>query len=418
MLMFTRDSRIAVPRHLDTVTRVDHAAECPPQDVGMTAQGVQKIWRSVESMYGSGLQPAITLVIRRHGRIVMKRAIGAVSGNAPGDRGPLVALDPDAPVCLFSASKAISALLLHKLIEQGRLTLDDRIADTIPEFAQRGKGRVTVRQLLGHRAGIPDIPHVDPSPELLLQWDEIVRLLCEAEPFDPDFNKQAYHALTAGFIVGELLRRITGRELPELLREWIAEPLGCKHMTYGLSAAARAHAPRNVCTGIAPVWPLTRLAKQVLGVPFEAAVEASNADAFYAAVVPAGNIWATADETSRVFQMLLNGGTLDGVQVFKPETVAEMIKPVGRRFQFDRTLGIPLRFSTGFMLGGNPVGLYGLNSRRAFGHIGFMTVICWADPARDISVALLNTGKSLSPTGLLRAAQVVGAIGAACGVVG
>ncbi|HSW13276.1 MAG TPA: serine hydrolase domain-containing protein [Solimonas sp.] len=417
MLMFTRPGRIAVPDDLRSLSRIDHAAECRPQDVGMTDEGVRKIWRSVEALYGTGLQPAITLVIRRHGRIVMKRAIGALRGNLPGEGAPPTPLSPDAPICLFSASKAISALLLHKLIEQGELSLEDRIADTIPEFAQRGKGRVTVRQLLGHRAGIPDIPHVDPSPDLLLRWDEIVRLLCEAEPFDRHFDRQAYHALTAGFIVGELLRRKTGRELPELLREWIAEPLGCRYMTYGLSAADREHSPRNACTGMAPMWPLTRIAKQVLGVPFDAAVEASNADAFYQAVVPAGNICATADETSRVFQMLLNGGIYEGRRVFKPETVASMITRVGRPFQLDRTLGIPMPFSAGFMLGGDPVGLYGLKSGRAFGHIGFMTVITWADPARDISVALLNTGKTLSPEGLLRATQVVGAIGSACSIV-
>lgn len=417
MLLFTRPGRIAVPRKLGPLTTIDHAAECRPQDVGMTEDGVRRIWDSVESMYRTGLQPAITLVVRRHGRIVVKRALGALSGNLADDTRPLEPLHPDAPICLFSASKAISALLLHKLIEQGHLKIEDRIADFIPEFAQCGKARITVRQLLGHRAGIPDLPQVDPKPELLLEWDEIVRLLCEAKPFDPDFDSQAYHALTAGFIVGELLRRITGRELPELLREWIAEPLDCRYMTYGLAPAERGRSPRNACTGMAPMWPMTRIAKQVLGVPFDAAVEASNADAFYDAVVPAGNIWATADETSRVFQMLLDGGAYNGRRLFRPETVRNMVTRVGRSWQFDRTLGIPMPFSAGFMLGSNPVGLYGLNSGQAFGHIGFMTVICWADPARDISVALLNTGKSLSPSALVRAVQVVGAIGSACPAV-
>ncbi len=407
-------ARIAVPRELSAITEIDYSAECQPADVGMTRAGVDRIWHAVEGFYRSGLQPAITLVVRRHGRIAMKRAIGATDGNLPGESGPHVPLSPDSPICLFSASKAISSLLVHKLIEQGKLRLDDCIADYIPEFSAKGKGCVTVLQLLAHRAGIPDIPHIDPKPELLHEWDEIVRLLCEAEPFDPNFDAQAYHALTAGFIAGELVRRVTGRELPELLREWIAEPLGCRYMTYGLSADQRAHSPRNVCTGITPVWPLTVIAKHVLGVEFEAAVEFSNADAFYDSVVPAGNIWASADDASRVFQMLLNHGEFEGRQVFKPETVAEMIRPVGRRFQFDRTLGLPLRFSAGFMLGGHPVGLYGINSRRAYGHIGFMTVICWADPARDISVALLNTGKSVSPAGLIHVARTVHAINRAC----
>jgi len=414
MLGIPRGWHVSVPHDLATLTHIDHAAECDPREVEMTQGGVDSIWAAVEQLYRSGLQPAITLVIRRHGRIVVKRALGAASGNTPGDSGPLLPLDADAPICLFSASKAVSALLAHKLIEDGELRMKDRIADYIPEFAAQGKGAVTVRQLLAHRAGIPDIPHIDPKPELLQDWDEIVRLLCAAKPFDSNFDAQAYHALTAGFIVGELVRRISGRELPELLREWVAEPLRCRYMTYGLSPALRAQSPRNVCTGIPAVWPLSMIARHVLGVPFEAAVEASNADAFYDSVVPAGNIWASADDTSRVFQMLLNRGTLDGVQVFKPETVTEMIRPVGRPFQFDRTLGIPIRFSPGFMLGGSPVGLYGLNSRHAYGHLGFMTVLCWADPLRDISVALLNTGKSVSPAGLLRVMQVVGAIGKAC----
>lgn len=413
-LTITRGWRVPVPDDLRPLTRIDHAAECPPQEVEMTAEGVARIWSAVEALYRTGLQPAMTLVIRRHGRIVMKRALGACSGNTPGEDGPIVPLDPDAPLCLFSASKAISSLLVHKLIEDGRLRMQDRIADYIPEFAQHGKEAVTVRQLLAHRAGIPDIPHIDPTPELLRDWNEIVRLLCEAEPFERNFEAQAYHALTAGFIGGELVRRITGRELPELLREWIAEPLGCRYMTFGLSPELRAHSPRNVCTGIPPVWPLSTIARHVLGVPFEAAVEASNADAFYESVVPAGNIWASAEDTCRVFQMLLNRGSFDGVHVFRPQTVTEMIRPVGRPYQFDHTLGIPIRFSPGFMLGGSPAGLYGPRSRLAYGHLGFMTVLCWADPLRDISVAFLNTGKTVSPTGLLRAAQVVNAIARAC----
>src|SRR3546814_13058867 len=92
-----------------------------------------------------------------------------------------------------------------------------------------------------------------------------------------------------------------------------------------------------------------------------AAVNASNHEAFLSAVVPAGNIYASADDASRVFQMLLNGGELDGVRVLKPETVADAIKPVGQ-MQLDRTLFLPMRYSPGLMLGHNPVGLYCLRS--------------------------------------------------------
>ena len=405
-----------MPRDLRALTRIDHAAECDPADAGMSEAGVAAIWSAMERLYRTGLQPAMTLVLRRHGRIVMKRAIGCASGNLPGQRGVRVPLHPDDPLCLFSASKAISAVLVHKLVDLGQLSLEDRVADYIPEFAAHGKDRVSVRQLLAHRAGIPALPVRNPPPEILHDWDGIVRMLCEAPPFDPNFGKQAYHALTCGYIVGELVRRVSGLELRQALHEWIAEPLGCRYLGYGLAQQHRASLPRNALTGPRPVWPLTTYVRHAVGVAFDQAVDLSNHEAFLSEVVPAGNIHASADDACRVFQMLLNGGELDGVRVLREETVADAVRPLGP-IQYDRTLLLPLRFSAGFMLGENPFGLYGPNCAQAFGHLGFVSVLCWADPQRDISVALLNTGKSMAPSGVLRLAQVLGAISKACPVV-
>ncbi len=400
---------VTVPPNLGKVTRIDRAAECRPRDAGMTGVGVTRIWSEVEHLFQSGVHPAITLVLRRHGKIVMKRSIGCLSGNGPGEKGPLVPLDPDAPICLFSASKAISALLIHKLVEDGRLKLEDRVSAHIPEFAAEGKECVTVRQLLAHRAGIPKIPIQDPQPELLTQWDTIVQAMCAAKPDNVVFERQAYHALTSGFIIGELVRRVSGRELPDVLREWIAEPLGCRYLTYGLAPELRALSPPNANTGPCAFWPVTMYARRIMGVPFARATEVSNHDAFLSAVIPAGNIYASADDACRVFQMLLNGGELEGKRVLKRATVAEAIRPVGK-IQIDGMLAIPLRFSAGFMLGQNPLGLYGPNCQEAFGHLGFVNILCWADPQRDISVALLNTGKSVAPAGVLRLVRVLGAI--------
>jgi CubicO group peptidase (beta-lactamase class C family) len=316
-------------------------------------------------------------------------------------------------VCLFSASKAITALLLHKLVEDGALSLDDRVADHIPEFAAQGKARVTVRQLLAHRAGIPSLPVKHPDPSLLQHWDALVHLLCLAPPEDPRFEKQAYHALTSGFIVGELVRRAGGIELRQALEKYLAAPLGLKTMSFGLPPDRRDAAPRNAFTGPRPFWPLSMYVQRIIGVPFDRAVDASNQDGYLSAVVPAGNIYASADDVCRVFQMLLDGGELDGVRVLKPDTVASAIRPVGK-IQYDGILMVPLRFSAGFMLGENPFGLFGPRSARAFGHLGFVSVLCWADPDRDISVALLNTGKSVAPGGALAMARLLGAINRAC----
>lgn len=406
-------TRVRVPDDLTAVTRVDREAETDPYDAGMTAEGRERIWAAVEHLFRGAVHPAITMVLRRRGRVVLKRSIGCVRGNLPGDGETPVVIQPDSPVGLFSASKAISALLVHKLVDDGVLSLDDRVVDYIPEFAPHGKDRVTVRGLLAHRAGIPDVPHVEPTPELLRQWDHIIDLLCRAKPFDPDFGKQAYHALSAGFIIGELVRRASGRELPDVLRDWIAGPLKLRYTTFGLAPELRPLAPVNALTGPRPFWPISTYAKHAVGVSFSAAVRASNDEAFLSTVVPAGNIYASADDASRVFQMLLNGGELDGVRVLKPETVADAIRPVGPR-QLDRTLLLPLRFSPGFMLGSDPVGLYGPRSAGAFGHLGFVTVLCWADPARELSVAFLNTGKAMAPAILTRLVGVLRAIAQAC----
>ena len=401
--------RVTVPDDLDDVVSIDRDAECDPKDVGLDPLRVEAVWEAVEELYRTGLQPAMTLVVRRHGKIVLKRAVGCVSGNLPGDQAPAVKLSPDAPISLFSASKAISALLIHKLVEQNNMRLEDHVADHIPKFAAHGKERVTVRQLLAHRAGIPLLPVSEPAPDLLRHWDAIIDMLCAAKPADAKFQKQAYHALTAGFILGELVRRVSKRELPELMREWIAQPLGCKHLTYGLAPELRDQAPLNVFTGPKVFWPINSFAKRILGVSFEHATEASNSDAFLSGIVPAGNIYATADDASRVFQMLLDRGKFNGTRVFNADTVAEAKRPVGP-MQVDGMLRIPIRYSAGFMLGENPFGLYGPKCQQAFGHLGFIAVLCWADPSRDISAAFLNTGKSVSPMGVVKLARVLGAI--------
>lgn len=379
----------------------------------MSERGVQRIWQAAESLYRTGVHPAMTLVVRRHGKVVMKRAIGCLRGNAPGDTGEQIALSPDAPICLFSASKAITALLLHKLVEDGKLSLDDRVAQHLPAFAAHGKGNVTIRQLLAHRAGIPTLPVKHPDPSLLQHWDALVHMLCMAPPFDPRFEKQAYHALTVGFIVGEIIRRVSGLELREVLHNTLTGPLKLDSMTFGLSPEQRVLAPLSYGTGPKPIWPLSQYVKRIIGVSFERAAEAANEEGFLSSVVPSGNIFANADDACKVFQMLLNGGELDGVRILKPETVAEAIRPVGK-IQYDGMLMLPMRFSAGFMLGERPFGLFGPRSHDAFGHLGFVSVLCWADPSRQLSVSLLNTGKSVAPTGALHWLRLIGAINRAC----
>src|SRR3546814_20288435 len=89
-------------------------------------------------------------------------------------------MQPDSPVSLFSASKSISALLVHKLVDNGAISLDDRVVDYIPEFAPHGKDRVTIRGLLAHRAGLPAVPHVQSTHQLLTAWARSIQMLGSA----------------------------------------------------------------------------------------------------------------------------------------------------------------------------------------------------------------------------------------------
>lgn len=405
---------IAVPRDLASVTYVDQAAECAPEAVGMRRAAVDAVWSAVEGFYRTGTHPAITIMLRRHGRVVMSRAIGHARGNEPGAEGRhWIPATPDTPICLFSASKAVTALLVHKMAEMGTLALDERVARYIPEYGQKGKDRTTVRQLLSHRAGIPSVPLKNLDPRVIYDWDAVIGMLCAAKPFEATGEKQAYHAITGGFVLGELVRRLSGLSLQDALRQWIAEPLGCRYMTYGLAREHWNIAAPNVFTGPRPPWMLDLVAKRVLGAGFRKAVEISNEEGFRTYPIPAGNIFATADEAGRVFQMLLNGGVYEGRRIFQPDTVEEIVRPVGKR-QLDGMLVIPIRFSAGMMLGDSPVGLFGAKSRHAYGHIGLLNIVCWADPERDISVAILNNGKSLAPSSLTRLARLIAAIGRAC----
>lgn len=412
--MARKHNRIDVPRDLASVTSYDPRRECRPRDVDLSPHAVDKIWGAVESMYRSGLHPGIQLTVRRRGRVVLDRAIGHARGNGPEDSGrERVLLTPQSPICLFSSSKSITAMLAHKLVEQKKLGLDDRVADYIPEYAAQGKGQTTLRELLAHRAGIPSLPVKDVDPSLLTQWDTVIRLLCAARPSAGLGQQQSYHAATAGYIVGELVQRISGKPLAQVLREEIAEPLGARHLTYGLPEEERPTAALNYSTGAKPGFPLNLVAKRALGVDFELLGPIANRADFLSSVVPAANIHSTADESCRFYEMLLRGGELDGRRIFNPETVAEAVRPVSK-IQIDRTLLVPIRFSTGFILGERPFGLYGGNCPNAFGHLGFINIVCWADPDRDISVALLNTGKSMAPESLPLLGKVLWSIGYHC----
>lgn len=388
---------LARPYPPAAVTRIRADAEIvDPAAVGVEREDVEAIWRSVVDLYGSGLHPAIALCLRRRGQVLLDRTIGHIDGGtlAPDGGDPSRTVTPDSLFNLFSASKAITAMVVHLLDDRGDVHLDDAVAEYIPEFARHGKERITVRHVLTHRAGLPTIPGEEVDLGLVSNPARIIELLCDAHPSSAPGRRLAYHALTGGFLLGEIVRRVTGRPIDEVLRRELLDPLSIGTLDYGVTPDRMGDVAQHVFTGPPIIFPYDRLIKRALGVAMDDAIELSNDPRFLSAPIPAGNIVGTADDACRFYEMLRRGGDLGGVQVLDPRTVR---RATGEQsyLEADLTLVFPVRYGLGFMLGSKWASPYGLRTEHAFGHLGFTNVITWADPEREISAALLTSGKPL-----------------------
>ncbi len=394
------DLKEFIPKHVRRfdpaeVTTRSHR-EIDPRAVGLRPQSVEAIWNSVVHYYRLGLHPALALCIRRRGEIVLERTIGHATGNSPDDPedAPRVLATPDTLFNLFSGSKAVTAMLIHLLHEREKLHVDEPVATFIPEFARKRKHRITIRDVLTHRAGIPSAPSSVFDLDLLKNTDRILELICDLEPtFNPG-KAPAYHAITGGFILSEIIERVSGQSLRDFLTKEVREPLGFRHFNYGVAPELLGEVAVEAFTGPKPTWPHKNLIENALGLSMPQLVETANDPRFRTGVVPSGNIIATANEICRFFEVLLCGGVSDDKRLFQQQTIARAVEPQSVN-QVDRVLMLPVPYSMGFMLGHDVFGFYGPRSGKAFGHLGFTNVLAWADPERDISVAFLNTGKPL-----------------------
>ncbi|MDF1663402.1 MAG: serine hydrolase [Planctomycetota bacterium] len=385
---------------LDAVTDRDEASEQDPREVGLSKEDVDTIWQSVQSLYQSRTNPAVALCLRRRGKILINRAIGHARGNEPGTDGQSpVPIKTSSLFNLFSASKAITAMVIHHLDDKGLLHIDDSVAEYLPRFTSHGKSEVRIRHLLNHRAGLPRLPgRLDVA--VLEDWDYLIESLCDAKLVSKPGGRLAYHALTSGFIMGEIVWRITGKSIRDYLKETMLDPLEISHLNYGVPRNRVNEVVPNTVTGAPIPWPLSMIIKRALGVNMNEAIAASNHPSFLSGIVPSGNIVGTAEETCRFYQMLLDGGRWKDHSIFDLRTIRRAISEQSY-LEPDYTLGFPVRYSLGFMLGSNYISPYGLWSSRAFGHIGLSNVVAYADPERDISVSLMTSGKAILHTGAL-----------------
>ena len=402
--------RARIPKELGPVTST--APEADPRDVGMTRDGVEAIWHAVEHFYRSGIHPAIALCVRRHGEVVLDRAIGHASGNGPADPpdAAKVLASPDTPFCIFSATKGTTATLVHLLDERGLLHIDDPVAEYLPEFARNGKSNITIGHVLSHRAGIPNAPREALTLDTIADWQLQRQYMYDAKPMSRAGKRQAYHAVSGGNLLGEVVREITGKDIRQVLAEEILDPLRFRWMNYGVAPEDVAAVAQNYPTGPPPVPPFSTFLTRALGVHPDEATRMSNDPRFLTGVLPAANGVSTANELSRFYEMLRRGGELDGVRVMEERTIKRARVGVSH-LEVDLSLGLPIAFSHGYMLGGKVLSLYGPNTTKAFGHLGWINIIGWADPERALSAALITTGKSVLYPELIRFWEVTRRIG-------
>jgi CubicO group peptidase (beta-lactamase class C family) len=386
--------RVRVPRNLKAITTIGE--EERPGAGGMTKAGVERIWKSAVDLYRSGVHPALQLCLRRDGRIIVDRAIGHARGNGPQDPpdAEKVLATPDIPFCVYSSSKAVTAMVVHLLHERGALSIEDRVSDHIPEYASHGKGETTIANVLAHRAGIPTLPRKALDLDRLADREFICKLVCEAKPSVKPGTLLAYHAVSGGFILGEIVHRVTGKSIRDVLAEEILDPLGFRWGNYGVRPEDVPQVGLGYVTGPRLLPPLSNLVTRVLGAPLDQVVELSNDPRFLTGLVPAANVVTTANELGRFFELLRVDGKLDGVRIMQPETIRRALTEQSR-LEIDLSLGFPTRFSYGLMLGAKVVSLYGRDTDQAFGHLGLINIMGWADPERGLSGGLITSGKPI-----------------------
>ena len=384
--------RIALPDDLDGATSV--GTEQAPEEGGLDREVVERIWEGALGVYRSGVHPAVQICVRRQGAVVLNRAIGHARGNGPDD-GPeteKVEATPATPFVIYSGAKAITAFVVHMLAERGALDIGRPVAHYIPEYSAGGKGEITIGHVLAHRSGVPNLPADAFDLDRAEDRDFLLRILCEARPIAKPGRLLAYHAVSGGYILGEIVYRVTGKDIRTVLAEEILDPLQFRWNNYGVASEDVGRVALNYLTGPPAMPPLSNLLTRALGLPLDRLVEASNDPRFLAAIVPSGNVVTTAEELSRFYEIFRRGGELDGVRIVRPGTVRNALREQSH-LEVDLSLGFPTRFGYGLMLGAQLLSLFGRDTQHAFGHLGFTNMLGWADPERALACAVMTNGK-------------------------
>ncbi|MEK7247915.1 MAG: serine hydrolase domain-containing protein [Chloroflexota bacterium] len=337
---------------------------------GTCKPGFEKVKDAFAENFNSFGDVGAALAVMRDGEMVVDLWGGYADAQRtrPWER--------DTIVNTYSTTKGMTAICANQLIEQGKLDPEAPVAKYWPEFAQAGKESLPVKYLLSHRAGLPAISGML-SREQGYEWQPLVDALAAQKPWWAPGEKHGYHAVTFGYLVGEVIRRVSGMSVGQYFRENVAGPLGADfHIGFGPELDHRvADMIPAPLPQLDPENPLAKALMDPMSMTFKAFMITPepmlnpmymNSREWRAAEVPAANGHGNARALATIYGALAHGGELNGVRILEKETIHDATRE--QSYGEDAVLFMPLRFGRGFFLEAPEYGL--TEGARLFGHPG------------------------------------------------
>jgi CubicO group peptidase (beta-lactamase class C family) len=358
-----------------------------PQVGGGVAVGFESLVETFAETLALSHEHGGALHVRVAGDAVADLWGGQASTDRPWQR--------DTPSVIFSCTKGLVAILIGELIREGRLDLDAPASSYWPEFAAQGKESIPVRWLLSHRAGLPATRRNLQLTDIV-NWNRMVQVLAEEEPLLPPGEGHRYHALTYGWLAGEIIRRITGIGVEEFLAQRVVRPLKVDAWI----GAPKEELPRIAQLYQAPAPPeaslpvvdpeaaaLAEKAMTLGALPIEITEPNTgfNSDEVRSAVIPGAGGIATAQALATIWSATVSDA--ESIRLLNAEVIADMCREQSAGEPVLPTPGPWPRWGTGFMLTSERRPFL---TEESFGHDGLGGQVAFADPRYEVGFAYLT----------------------------
>lgn len=385
---------------------------------GEVAPGFERVREAFQKNFDDGSEVGAAFSAYHQGRKVadLWGGVADVATGAPWQEDTLI--------LVFSTTKGATAICANRLAQEGRLDVDAPVADYWPEFAAEGKQDIPVSYLLSHQAGLAWIDG-DMTAEEALSWDPVVVALAAQKPGWEPGTQHGYHATTYGWLVGEVIRRITGETVGTYLRREVADPLGLDFwiglpeseeprvaklismIPEGITADLLKNPGDNPIAQLMAAFlgPETNLGRALFA-PGGAFTDMDiyNSRAMHAAEVPAANGISDARSLARMYAACV--GEVDGVRLLTPEQVEKAREQ--RTFGPNTVLmDMEVEFGLGFMVN---AGIINLGGRHSFGHFGAGGSVGWADPDAELGFGYVMNRMDMGLAGDVRSTNLVNAV--------